>query len=128
MRRRRSTATLGTCDQRQQRPSTTAGDIIDAVRRLTPAISCRAPEIEAARRLPDDLFADLKEAGCLRMLLPRSHRGLGMTLPDAMRVYEALARADASVAWTVANCFGAWRELAGLPAPPSTRCSPTPPR
>lgn len=62
MRRRRSTATLGTCDQRQQRPSTTAGDIIDAVRRLTPAISCRAPEIEAARRLPDDLFADLNEA------------------------------------------------------------------
>ncbi len=38
-----------------------------------------------------------------------------MTLADAMRVYEALSRADASVGWTVANGSGAWRDLAGLP-------------
>jgi alkylation response protein AidB-like acyl-CoA dehydrogenase len=93
----------------------TARDVADTVARLVPTISARASEIEAARRLPDDLFAELKAAGCLRMLLPPSHGGLGVTLPDAMRVYEALSRADASAAWTVANCSGAWCDLAGLP-------------
>jgi alkylation response protein AidB-like acyl-CoA dehydrogenase len=93
----------------------TARDVTDAVTRLAPTISARASEIEAARRLPDDLFVDLKDAGCLRMLLPPSHGGLGVTLPDAMRVYEALSRADASVGWTVANCSGAWCDFAGLP-------------
>lgn len=93
----------------------TVGDVADAVARLAPTISARAPEIEAARRLPDDLWAELVDAGCLRMLLPPSHGGLGAPLPEAMRVYEALSRADASVAWTVANCSGAWFDLAGLP-------------
>ena len=93
----------------------TARDVADAVARLVPTISARASEIEAARRLPDELLAELKDAGCLRMLLPPSHRGLGVTLPDAMRVYEALSRADASVAWTVGNCSGAWCDFAGLP-------------
>ncbi len=93
----------------------TARDVADAVARLVPTIGARAPEIEAARRLPDDLWAELKDAGCLRMLLPHSHGGLGVTLPEAMRVYEALSRADASVGWTVANCSGTWCDLAGLP-------------
>jgi alkylation response protein AidB-like acyl-CoA dehydrogenase len=92
----------------------TASDVSDAVARLVPTISARASEIEAARRLPDDLLAELRDTGCLRMLLPASHGGLGVTLPNAMRVYEALSRADASVAWTVANCSGAWCDFAGL--------------
>jgi indole-3-acetate monooxygenase len=98
-----------------QATAITAQDVADAVKRLAPMISARAPETEAARRIPDDLFIELKDAGCLRMLRPPSHGGLGVTLPDAMRVYEALSRADASVGWTVANCSGAWCDLAGLP-------------
>jgi len=93
----------------------TADDVADAVTRLAPSISAMAPEIEAVRRLPDDLLADLKDAGCLRMLLPPSHGGIGVTLPEAMEVFAALSRSDASVAWTVANCSGAWCDFAGLP-------------
>lgn len=93
----------------------TADDVADAVTRLAPTINAMAAEIETARRLPDDLLADLKDAGCLRMLLPPSHGGIGVTLPEAMRVFAALSRADASVAWTVANCSGAWCDFAGLP-------------
>ena len=93
----------------------TARDVADAVARMAPIISARAQEIEAARRLPDTLWAELKDAGCLLLLLPSSHGGLGVPLPEALRVYEALSRADASVAWTVGNCSGAWRDLAGLP-------------
>ena len=36
-------------------------------------------------------------------------------MPDAMRVYEALSRADASVGWTVMIGSGSWIDLAGLP-------------
>ncbi len=93
----------------------TARDILDAVHELAPSIADRAGEIERARRLPADLLDDLKRTGCFRMLLPPSHGGLGVSMPDAMRVYEALSRADASVGWTVMIGSGSWIDLAGLP-------------
>ncbi|HWM03146.1 MAG TPA: acyl-CoA dehydrogenase family protein [Actinophytocola sp.] len=89
--------------------------VLDAVRQLTPTIKDRASDIEAARRLPGDLLRELKQAGCFRMLLPPSHGGSGVTLPDAMRVCAALGGADASVGWTVMIGSGAWCDLAGLP-------------
>ncbi len=93
----------------------TAVDILAAVRHLAPTIGGRAPEIERAGRLPADLLRTLKDAGCLRMLLPPTHGGSGVELPDAMRVYEALSRADASVGWTVMIGSGSWYDFAGLP-------------
>ena len=44
---------------------------------------------------------ELLAAGCFRMLVPRSHGGPELDLPAQMQVLEELARADASVAWTV---------------------------
>ena len=54
----------------------------------------RAEEIEAARRLPPDLLAELVAAGCFRILLPRSHGGSEATLAEAMEMYERLATSD----------------------------------
>lgn len=88
---------------------------LDAARALAPKIAARAAQIEAARRLPFDLIEDLTQAGCFRMLLPRSHGGGGVDLVGAMRVCEELSRADASVGWTVMIGAGAWRDLASLP-------------
>jgi alkylation response protein AidB-like acyl-CoA dehydrogenase len=92
-----------------------AAGVLDAVRELAPALAARAAEIEAARRVPPDLLAALAAAGCLRLLLPRSHGGGGADLPGAMRVFEALSRADGSVGWTVMIGASAWCDLAGLP-------------
>ena len=47
-----------------------AASTLDAVRALAPIIAARAEEIERARRLPPDLVAQLRAAGCFRMLLP----------------------------------------------------------
>jgi alkylation response protein AidB-like acyl-CoA dehydrogenase len=91
-----------------------ADSVLDAVRELTPTISARAAEIEAARRMPRDLLDQLIAAGCFRLLLPTTHHGLGADLM-AMRVYEQLARADASVGWTVMIGSGSWVDLSGLP-------------
>jgi alkylation response protein AidB-like acyl-CoA dehydrogenase len=95
--------------------SSPAAGVPDAVRELASTIAPRAAEIEAARRVPPDLLAALTAASCFRLLLPRSHGGGGADLPGAMRVYEALSRADASVGWTVMIGSSAWCDLAGLP-------------
>ena len=89
--------------------------VLDAVRALAPKITARAPEIEAARRLPADLIHDLTAAGCFRMLVPRSHGGGGLDLASAMSVVEELSRADASTAWTTMNLAGGWINLGTLP-------------
>lgn len=94
---------------------TTARSVLDAVRRLAPSIAARAEEIEADRRVPRDLLEDLIAARVFRLLRPATHGGAGADLPAAMSVYEALARADASVGWTAMIGSGSWCDLASLP-------------
>jgi alkylation response protein AidB-like acyl-CoA dehydrogenase len=89
--------------------------ILEAARALGGAIANRAAEIERARRVPPDLLADLIAAGCFKVLLPSSHGGLGGDLSSAMRVFETLARADASVGWTVMIGATCWCDVVGLP-------------
>jgi alkylation response protein AidB-like acyl-CoA dehydrogenase len=84
-------------DERHMR----AQKLLAAIRDLTPSISARAAEIEAARELPDDLLHNLIAAGCFRMFVPRSHDGLEIDLPAGLEIFEALARADGSTGWTV---------------------------
>jgi alkylation response protein AidB-like acyl-CoA dehydrogenase len=96
-------------------PTMTAQHVLEAVRALAPTIADRAAETESGRRVPRDLLDQLVGAGCFRMLLPPSHGGAGAALPDAMRVYEELSRADASVGWTVMIGSGSWCDLVGLP-------------
>jgi indole-3-acetate monooxygenase len=97
------------------RSDRTATDVLRAVEDLAPDIAERAPEIEASRRVPPDLLEELVRAGCFKLLLPPTHGGIGASLPDALRVLETLAAADASVAWTVGIGSAAWLDLAGLP-------------
>ena len=98
-----------------EQPAATAADVLDATRELAPTIAVRAAEIETARRLPPDLLDDLRRVGCFGAA-PRTHGGLGADLPEeAMRIIESLARADASVAWTVMIGAATWIDMAGLP-------------
>lgn len=74
---------------------------LDAVRQLAPSIRARAAEIEAGRRLPPGLVADLVDAGCYRMLVPRARGGDEATLLEGLELFEELGAADGSVGWTV---------------------------
>jgi indole-3-acetate monooxygenase len=89
--------------------------VLEAARGLVPAIGKRAAEVERARRVPRDLLDELVAANCFHVLLPVSHGGLGAGLPSAMRVFETLARADASVGWTVMIGACCWCDLMALP-------------
>ena len=91
-------------------PKTLHG-VLDAVRELAPTIASRSAEIETARRIPRDLLDQLITAGCFRLLLPTSHGGMSADLPSALRVLETLARADASVGWTVMIGSASWYRL-----------------
>src|SRR5688500_3204559 len=93
----------------------TVETVLHAVRQLSPSILDRAAEIETGRRVPSDLIEDLRAAGCFRLVRPATHGGLEASMPDAMRALESLARADASVAWTVMIGAGSWIDLAHLP-------------
>jgi alkylation response protein AidB-like acyl-CoA dehydrogenase len=100
------------------RPNTDdAARVVAAAERLQPTIAARAAEVEAARRVPRDLLDELIEAGCFRILVPRSHGGVGADLATGMQVNETIARADGSVGWTVMIGAAAWGDLAALPRP-----------
>jgi alkylation response protein AidB-like acyl-CoA dehydrogenase len=94
-----------------------AAQVVAAAEQLAPTIAARAPEVEAARRIPPDLLHQLIAAGCFRIIVPRSHGGLEADLATAMRLNETLARADGSVGWTVMIGAGAWGDLSALPRP-----------
>ena len=94
---------------------TTAADVLAAVEQLAPTIAGRAAEIEEARRLPADLLDELSGR---RLPADWPRRATAASAPTSrrdLRVFEALARADASVAWTVMIGGSAWLDLAGLP-------------
>ncbi|MGH7923359.1 MAG: acyl-CoA dehydrogenase family protein, partial [Candidatus Binatus sp.] len=75
--------------------------LLDSIRALAPSISARSAEIDAGRRLPLDLLAQLTTAGCFRMFVPKSHGGLDVDFPTSMEIIETIAAADGSAGWVV---------------------------
>ena len=63
---------------------------------------------------PLDLLEDLISTGCFGLFRPASHGGIGADLPSGLQVIESLARADASVGWTVLIGSLSWCDLTGL--------------
>jgi alkylation response protein AidB-like acyl-CoA dehydrogenase len=64
--------------------------------------------IEASRRLPEALARELARAGFFRIFVPAAYGGLDLAPMDGLAVFEALAQADASVAWCVWNGNTHW--------------------
>jgi alkylation response protein AidB-like acyl-CoA dehydrogenase len=84
-----------------QRVDALAGDYLGRARALAARIAAAAAEIESTRRIPEDLLASLLGAGFYRMFVPRRYDGGEAHPLTFMRTVQALARADASVAWNI---------------------------
>ena len=95
-------------------PGTQKHPLIDLLQ-LAPAITARALEIEAKRRLPSELIETLKLAGAFRLFVPQSAGGLDLDLPTALEAITTLARFDSSVGWNVMNASGCSLIAALLP-------------
>ena len=64
-------------------------------------VAAAADEIEATRRIPEPLLSRLHEERLFRMLLPRQFDGDEVDPGSYLLTLEALAAADASVAWNI---------------------------
>lgn len=87
-----------------------AHPVVDAARRLVPEVEEAAGWIEANRRLPDGLAAQLTGAGLNHLYLPASVGGPEVDPLSAMTAVEILAAADGSVAWCAhVSSANAWQ-------------------
>ena len=59
----------------------------------------RAPEIEAARRLPPDLADAFTQAGLFRLVTPKSLGGLEVDVTTLFETIETMSAADGSAGW-----------------------------
>ena len=80
-----------------------AEPLVRAAAALRPAIRRWHEEIEREQRLPPPLVAELRAAGCYRMVIPRSLGGLEVDPLTYLRVVERLAEGAGSVGWNLAN-------------------------
>lgn len=76
-------------------------EMLDAVRGLHDDIGAAVPKMQDSRRADDGIIERVREIGVFDMVLPESLGGPGLTPLDNFRVVEALAVADASLAWSV---------------------------
>jgi indole-3-acetate monooxygenase len=91
-------------------------ELIAAAQRLAPEFGRRALEIEHARRVPHDVSQQMADAGFYRMFVPKAFGGYETSPADASRVFETLARADASCGWVAFIGATSGSVLARLPA------------
>ncbi len=83
-----------------------AAELIARARALRPLIERAAPEIEKRREITEEVLAALHEARLFRLLIPRSQDGEEVEPATLFQVIEAIAMADASVAWCMAQNSG----------------------
>lgn len=74
-------------------------DTLEAVRALAPRIREASTTIERERRLPAWLVQALKDAGVIRMPMPRAWGGPELDPLRQLEVVEELSRADSAVGW-----------------------------
>lgn len=73
--------------------------ILAGIQTIGPGIAARSLEIEAARRLPDDLAQKLRDLGIPGLPVPAIYGGSECRAADMVRVIEELSYFDGSVGW-----------------------------
>ncbi len=77
--------------------------LVAAARALAPVLRGRAAAAEAAEAIQPETFADLADAGLMRLLQPARIGGLEADFVALFEIAAELARGDASVAWVWAG-------------------------
>ena len=79
--------------------SRTADDILRAAEDLVPLLRQRAAATDEARRIENDTYQRLLDAGFLHILKPKKYGGLELSEHEHAKVAMTLARGCASTAW-----------------------------
>jgi alkylation response protein AidB-like acyl-CoA dehydrogenase len=84
-------------------------DVLEATREILPLIMRHRGETESARCIAQPVVESLRQSRLCRLAIPQELQGRELPTPDALKVYELLASAEASVGWIVWNntlpCF-----------------------
>jgi alkylation response protein AidB-like acyl-CoA dehydrogenase len=80
-----------------------AQPVVQAATALQPVLRDYHDEIERGQRMPPALFAQLREAGFYKMVIPRSLGGLQVDTLTFLRAVEKLAEGAGSVGWNLGN-------------------------
>jgi indole-3-acetate monooxygenase len=81
-------------------------DMLDVLQRVAPLVRDRRDSFDRLRRLPDDVFETLADAGLFRLWLPRAIGGPQLSLFEFLSIVEAASALDGSVGWLVGNGAG----------------------
>ena len=79
---------------------------LERIDRLAPLVREHAEQSEREARLAPPIVEALHDAGLFRIFLPARMGGGELTVPESLRVFEAMARIDASTGWNLAICSG----------------------
>src|SRR5262245_56914197 len=93
-------------------------NLLNQVERIRPLIKEHATSAEANRQLSNTVYDAMYNAGLFAMLAPKAHGGRELHPVETMRVWEAVARLDASAAWNLVMnqaiaAYAAWLPAAG---------------
>jgi alkylation response protein AidB-like acyl-CoA dehydrogenase len=95
--------------------ASSAATMIERFERIRPLLADLSGRFDADRRLPDEVFGALSEAGLFRLLLPVQLGGCGLSPLDFMTVVEHAAALDGTIGWLVGNGGGMSRAGGYLP-------------
>ena len=94
--------------------------MFDAVGRLKGLAEPLRSEMDRERKLPQQIVDLMREEGLLSIWLPTEYGGPDLSMPDSVKVIEALAAADGAIGWCA--CTAAINNrLAGFLPPTSAR-------
>jgi len=90
-------------------------EYLAAIQQLGPLIEQQRRHFDERRRIPDQVFAALADAGLFRLYLPKTLGGPELSPFDFMTVVEAASALDGSIGWLVGNGGGMSRIGGFLP-------------
>ncbi len=76
-------------------------EVLDRIGEIAPLVRQSAAEAERLARLPKPLARVLSRYGLFRLWIPKRCAGFELDLPDALEVFEAVARLDGSTGYAV---------------------------
>ncbi|MCA6119670.1 acyl-CoA dehydrogenase family protein [Bradyrhizobium sp. WSM 1738] len=90
-------------------------EYLAAIERLAPLVEHQRRHFDEQRRIPDEVFEALADAGLFRLYLPKAVGGPELSPFDFMTIVEAASALDGSIGWLVGNGGGMSRIGGYLP-------------
>jgi alkylation response protein AidB-like acyl-CoA dehydrogenase len=90
--------------------------VAERLRELAPWLAKHAPELDADGEVRREVIAALRDAGCLRLVVPAAYGGEDLPMPTVLAAIETLTRADGTLGWLIGQVALAHAVVGYLPA------------